>query len=76
MMPVAHKENENPSLGRVYVTTPRLSQKLGGITAQTIRDLVARGVLPQPVRLGHRTILWPVDAIDAALDAIRNDSMR
>lgn len=39
--------------------------KLLSLTPQQVDDLVRAGKLPKPIKLGHRTRIWSVDALRA-----------
>jgi predicted DNA-binding transcriptional regulator AlpA len=47
-----------------------LSARLGGVSIPTINRFVKAGVLPRPVKLGHRTVRWRLDEVDAAIEQI------
>lgn len=38
-----------------------------GVGKRTAWRLVARGVLPRPIRLGRRTVRWRADEVERAL---------
>ncbi len=43
---------------------------LGGIHTSTVRRLVARGLMPSPMRLGHRISAWPLHQVLEARERI------
>ena len=45
-----------------YITTKEIASRLN-VTARTIRRMQVANQLPQPIRLGHRTIRWNWDEI-------------
>src|SRR5262245_55301477 len=46
-----------------FLTRAQLARQFG-VTTHTITDWVRRGTFPPPLRLGHRTIRWPVEVIE------------
>jgi predicted DNA-binding transcriptional regulator AlpA len=39
-----------------------------GVSTDTVRRLVAAGILPEPVRFGLRTVRWDMSRVQAVLD--------
>lgn len=50
-----------------YVRSPKVRAVLGGVSDQTLRNWIARGILPAPARIGPNVVAWPVEAIREAI---------
>ena len=48
--------------------------RLFQVTARTIEKWVAMGRLPEPVRKGRKWVRWPVERIDALIDAWKGEA--
>lgn len=46
--------------------------KILGVTKRTIRRYVVQGILPPPVRLGHKTVRWGRSVLEPALETLLN----
>jgi predicted DNA-binding transcriptional regulator AlpA len=58
-----------PALPR-YLTARQLAEVLQ-CCQQTVRNWCNRGLLPQPLMLGRRKLLWDADAVRDALARLR-----
>ena len=61
-------QESNPTAGESLLRLPAVCSRLG-IGRSAIYDLVKRGELCQPVKLGQRVSVWPASAIDAFIAA-------
>jgi hypothetical protein len=58
-----------------YLTVAAVAELLH-CTAQTVRNLCRRGVLPPPLALTARKHLWEARAVEAALERLRSQKVR
>jgi predicted DNA-binding transcriptional regulator AlpA len=64
-----------PSDAPRFVKGPQLARWLG-VTRRCILLWVMRGILPEPIRLGPKTIWYQTEFVRAALDALGTKAAR
>ena len=52
-----------------YIRRPELLSLLSGISRSKLEQMVTDGDIPQPYRLGARTVAWRSDELERALTA-------
>jgi predicted DNA-binding transcriptional regulator AlpA len=64
--------NATPALPR-YLTVRQLAEILQ-CCPQTVRNWYKRGLLPPPLRMGRRKLLWDLEAVRAALARLQRSA--
>jgi hypothetical protein len=66
-MTTLNVERQAPSLPRFISMTDLRKKVLGGVAASTVRDMIADGLLPEPLRPRHNLALFDEAAVSAAI---------
>lgn len=67
-------QTKQEAIGRAALSAREVAALLG-VSARHVSNLAARGVLPQPVRLG-RSVRWLRTDVEAALAKLRDGAGR